>query len=116
MEHFQLKRPSDAIGAQRVHPCHLRDSFFACTFDFWQYIDRQSGQELNLAQRSTEPGAASDPCGWFSPRRESTAGQAFGGAMDKIWLKHYPPGMPSEVDLHEYASMRDTRAGQEQTA
>jgi len=36
--------------------------------------------------------------------------------MDKIWLKHYPPGMPSEVDLHEYASMRDTRAGQEQTA
>ena len=25
--------------------------------------------------------------------------------MDKIWLKHYPPGMPSEVDLHEYASL-----------
>lgn len=25
--------------------------------------------------------------------------------MDKIWLKHYPLGMPSEVDLHEYASL-----------
>ncbi len=27
--------------------------------------------------------------------------------MDKIWLKHYPPDMPSEVDLHEYASLRE---------
>jgi len=25
--------------------------------------------------------------------------------MDKIWLKHYPPGIPSEVNLHEYASL-----------
>jgi len=25
--------------------------------------------------------------------------------MDKIWLKHYPPGIPSEVNLQEYASL-----------
>lgn len=27
--------------------------------------------------------------------------------MDKIWLKHYPPGMPAEVDPHEFVSLRD---------
>ncbi len=27
--------------------------------------------------------------------------------MDKIWLRHYPPGIPSEVDLHEYASLKE---------
>jgi long-chain acyl-CoA synthetase len=27
--------------------------------------------------------------------------------MEKIWLKHYPPGIPSEVDLHAYASLRE---------
>ena len=27
--------------------------------------------------------------------------------MDKIWLKHYPKGVPSEIDVNEYASIRD---------
>ncbi len=27
--------------------------------------------------------------------------------MDKIWLKHYPPGMPAEVDPHEFVSLRN---------
>ncbi|HQU49866.1 MAG TPA: long-chain-fatty-acid--CoA ligase [Casimicrobiaceae bacterium] len=27
--------------------------------------------------------------------------------MDKIWLKHYPPGVPAEIDVGEYASLRD---------
>jgi long-chain acyl-CoA synthetase len=27
--------------------------------------------------------------------------------MDKIWLKNYPPGIPAEVDVHEFASLRD---------
>jgi long-chain acyl-CoA synthetase len=27
--------------------------------------------------------------------------------MDKIWLKHYPPGIPGEVDVHEFASLRE---------
>jgi len=27
--------------------------------------------------------------------------------MNKIWLRHYPPGIPSEVDLHEYASLKE---------
>jgi long-chain acyl-CoA synthetase len=27
--------------------------------------------------------------------------------MDKIWLKHYPPGIPSAVDLDEYASLQE---------
>jgi long-chain acyl-CoA synthetase len=26
-------------------------------------------------------------------------------AMEKIWLKHYPPGMPAEVDVRQYASL-----------
>ena len=27
--------------------------------------------------------------------------------MDRIWLKHYPPGVPAEIDVGEYASVRD---------
>ena len=27
--------------------------------------------------------------------------------MEKIWLKHYPPGIAAEVDLHEFASLKD---------
>ena len=27
--------------------------------------------------------------------------------MERIWLKHYPPGVPAEVDVNEYASLRD---------
>src|SRR5689334_18141042 len=29
------------------------------------------------------------------------------GFMDKIWLKHYPKGVPAEIDINEYASLRD---------
>ena len=25
--------------------------------------------------------------------------------MEKIWLKHYPPGVPAEVDYHQYRSV-----------
>jgi long-chain acyl-CoA synthetase len=27
--------------------------------------------------------------------------------MEPIWLSHYPPGVPAEVDLHEFASLED---------
>ena len=27
--------------------------------------------------------------------------------MEKIWLKNYPPGIAAEVDVHEFASLRD---------
>jgi long-chain acyl-CoA synthetase len=27
--------------------------------------------------------------------------------VEKIWLKHYPPGVPAEIDVNEYASIRD---------
>jgi long-chain acyl-CoA synthetase len=27
--------------------------------------------------------------------------------MEKVWLKSYPPGIPAEVDVHQYASIRD---------
>ncbi|HXH02464.1 MAG TPA: long-chain-fatty-acid--CoA ligase [Candidatus Competibacteraceae bacterium] len=27
--------------------------------------------------------------------------------MEKIWLKHYPAGVPSDIDLDEFASLRD---------
>lgn len=27
--------------------------------------------------------------------------------MDKVWLQHYPQGIPAEVDLHQFASLRD---------
>ena len=26
--------------------------------------------------------------------------------MEKIWLKHYPKGVPTEVDIHQYASLK----------
>ena len=25
--------------------------------------------------------------------------------MDKVWLKHYPPGVPAEIDTHQYSSL-----------
>ena len=31
--------------------------------------------------------------------------------MDKIWLKHYPKGVPAEIDVNEYASVRDVFDG-----
>ena len=27
--------------------------------------------------------------------------------MEKIWLKHYPKGVPAEIDINEYGSLRD---------
>ena len=27
--------------------------------------------------------------------------------MEKIWLKHYPKGVPAEIDVNEYGSVRD---------
>ena len=27
--------------------------------------------------------------------------------MEKIWLKEYPKGIPAEVDIHQYSSLRD---------
>ena len=27
--------------------------------------------------------------------------------MERIWLSHYPPGIPAEVNVHEFASLRD---------
>lgn len=27
--------------------------------------------------------------------------------MERIWLSHYPPGIPSEIDTHEFASLND---------
>jgi len=27
--------------------------------------------------------------------------------MEPIWLSHYPAGIPAEVNLHEFASLRD---------
>ncbi len=27
--------------------------------------------------------------------------------MEKIWLKHYPKGVPAEIDVNTYASLRD---------
>jgi len=27
--------------------------------------------------------------------------------LEKIWLKSYPPGVPAEIDVNEYASLRE---------
>src|SRR5450756_642520 len=27
--------------------------------------------------------------------------------MEPIWLSHYPPGIPGEIDVHEFASLKD---------
>ncbi|MCB1777412.1 MAG: AMP-binding protein, partial [Candidatus Competibacteraceae bacterium] len=27
--------------------------------------------------------------------------------MERIWLKEYPPGVPADIDLHEFASLKD---------
>ena len=30
-----------------------------------------------------------------------------GKIVEKIWLKHYPKGVPAEIDINEYASVRE---------
>ena len=27
--------------------------------------------------------------------------------MNPIWLEHYPPGVPAEVDISRFASLKD---------
>src|SRR6478609_5196912 len=34
-------------------------------------------------------------------------GSRNGGVVDRIWLEHYPRGVPAEIDVNEYASARD---------
>jgi long-chain acyl-CoA synthetase len=34
-------------------------------------------------------------------------GSRNGGFVDRIWLEHYPPGVPAEIDIDEYASARE---------
>jgi len=31
--------------------------------------------------------------------------------MERIWLQHYPPGIPAEVDVHRFASLADVLLG-----
>jgi long-chain acyl-CoA synthetase len=33
--------------------------------------------------------------------------ESAGGAMDKIWLKEYPEGVPAEIDVNEFASLAE---------
>jgi long-chain acyl-CoA synthetase len=35
------------------------------------------------------------------------AGSCNGGFVDRIWLEHYPRGVPAEIDIDEYASVRE---------
>jgi long-chain acyl-CoA synthetase len=35
------------------------------------------------------------------------AGSRNGGFVDRIWLEHYPRGVPAEIDIDEYASVRE---------
>src|SRR5262245_4590242 len=32
---------------------------------------------------------------------------AGGGIVERIWLEHYPKGVPADIDINEYASLRD---------
>src|SRR6476620_4567238 len=34
-------------------------------------------------------------------------GSRNGGVVDRIWLEHYPRGVPAEIDVNEYASVRE---------
>src|SRR6476620_2972061 len=34
-------------------------------------------------------------------------GSRNGGVVDRIWLEHYPRGVPAEIDINEYASARE---------
>ena len=34
-------------------------------------------------------------------------GSRNGGVVDRIWLEHYPRGVPAEIDVNEYASARE---------
>ena len=40
-------------------------------------------------------------------RRAAEPVAAMRSVVDKIWLKHYPKGVPPEIDVNEYASIRE---------
>lgn len=29
--------------------------------------------------------------------------------MERIWWRHHPPGIPAEIDVHEFVSLKDMR-------
>ena len=42
------------------------------------------------------------------PRRADVSPTGEQGATSEpIWLSHYPPGVPAEIDVHEFASLSD---------
>src|SRR6266508_2622907 len=45
-------------------------------------------------------------CARVRPRRERRGARGE-ETVEKIWLKHYPKGVPAEIDINEYASVRD---------
>jgi long-chain acyl-CoA synthetase len=58
------------------------------------------------------PGQKRDPAGGSRGRRRfrSREGRqvSLGGTtVDKIWLKSYPKGVPAEIDVRQYSSLRD---------
>ena len=40
-------------------------------------------------------------------RRRDGIDSAQGGALEKIWLQSYPKGVPADIDVNEYASVRE---------
>jgi long-chain acyl-CoA synthetase len=42
-----------------------------------------------------------------SASRRVVAASRRGGYVERIWLEHYPKGVPAEIDVNEYASVRE---------
>src|SRR5450432_2894894 len=40
-------------------------------------------------------------------RAARSSSRLWRSVVEKIWLKHYPKGVPAEIDINEYASIRD---------
>src|SRR5215813_791314 len=46
-----------------------------------------------------------DSFSWRIDRRRPDKRPAGGSVMDRLWLRHYPPGVPAEIDSSRYPSL-----------
>ena len=67
-------------------------------YDFPAGRERPTHGPAPLAGRSRFSRAGIAPRAIAAARRS---------VLEKIWLKHYPKGVPAEIDVNEYASVRD---------
>ena len=92
---FAVARSICADGRRRAHERAILSGVSIC---------RISEPERGLEAQALEPRLRRN-----APRTGRLGDMTANGrrVVDRIWLKHYPRGVPAEIDVNEYASVRE---------